>query len=97
MASSSGNASSRNAPGLPTATAGVALGLCGAGSIAGELHRLWGGPDGTLVFTWAAVFLWLPFTMSRIANPRGVAAELLEPSHVAAYATYADLGFELAV
>ena len=82
---------------LPTATAGLALGLCGAGSIAGELHRLWEVPDGTLACTWAAAAVWLPFTVSRLANPHGMAKELLEPAHVAAYATYADLGVKLAV
>ena len=75
---------------LPSATAGIALGLCGAGSILSELHRLWGGPadGGTLVLTWMAAAAWLPFSLSRLCRRRVLAAELRVPSQIASYGAW---------
>ena len=75
---------------LPSATAGIALGLCGSGSILSELHRLWGGPadGGTLVLTGMAAAAWLPFSLSRLCCRRILAAEMLVPSQIASYGAW---------
>ena len=75
---------------LPSATAGIALGLCGSGSILFELHRLWGGPadGGTLVLTGMAAAAWLPFSLSRLCCRRILAAEMLVPSQIASYGAW---------
>ena len=75
---------------LPSATAGIALGLCGAGSILSELHQLWSGPadGGTLILTLTAAAAWLPFSLSRLCCRRVLAAEMRMPSQISSYGAW---------
>ena len=83
---------------LPPATAGVALGLCGAGSIVSELDILWSGAShaqGPLICTGMAAAAWLSFSLSRLCSPRVFAAEMGVPSQIAAYGAWQMVGQQL--
>ena len=74
---------------IPSATAGIALGLCGVGSILTEFHS-WGSwvEDASLVFTSLAAVVWLIFTSTRLLHPRLVVHELRLPAQVASYGAW---------